>query len=405
MVRNAVSKIQGGTYLRKIRNDAFNGDEGENTYEHINKFLDITNPIKINGWTQDRFRLSIFLVSLTGAAHEWFTKECMGSIATWDSMVEEFIFQFHHLSDHNNDEEEEDSNETDNSPKIFMIERNLFDFETPLCKTFNEFNYLLKIDIDIFTYDIQNFKAYYEYKQEGTDESWSENKVPYQLCDHICEPYLFKNGNAKWPTCTSDIDGFCNGGELPGMVRVGSMTYFQDHIWYNELADGKLKEETLALKTKIEGSWGDATPGVLKFRRWLKGRFNNFHELEYEENFKRGPYANIKTEWGNNPPLDANHIFERDREASNVGCNQEDQGHKDDPIPNHQTARSGRLGVRFSPRGQTDAQRAALWHAISDIQGENRDLRLQLAEERRARLELAEVVDNMRRGQEPRGGA
>ncbi|GJZ51543.1 hypothetical protein Tco_0606058 [Tanacetum coccineum] len=54
--------------------------------------------------------------------------------------------------------------------------------------------------------------------------------------------------------------------------------------------------------------------------------------------------------------------------------------------------------------GQTDAQRAALWHAISDVQGENRDLRLQLAEERRARLELAEVVDGMRRGQEPRGG-
>ncbi|GKB60275.1 hypothetical protein Tco_0916461 [Tanacetum coccineum] len=55
--------------------------------------------------------------------------------------------------------------------------------------------------------------------------------------------------------------------------------------------------------------------------------------------------------------------------------------------------------------GQTDAQRAALWHAISDMQGENQDLRLQLAEERCARLELAEVVDSMRRGQEPRGGS
>ncbi|GJR57288.1 hypothetical protein Tco_1499450 [Tanacetum coccineum] len=324
MVEKCIVKIQ-GTFLEKIRNDAFNGDEGENTYEHINKFLDITNPIKINGLTQDRFRLSIFHVSLTGAAHEWFTKECMGLIATWDSMVEKFILQFHHLSDHNNDEEEEDSNETDNSPEIFLIEGNLFDFETPLCKAFNEFNYLLKIDIDIFTYDIQNFKAYYEYKQEGTDEPWSENRVPYQLCDHICEPYRFKNGNAKWPTCTSDIDRFCNGGELPGMVRVGSMTYFQDHSWYNELADGKLKEETLTLKTKIKGSWGDATPGKV-----------NTHEIALftrMENFERGPYANIKTEWGNNPPLDANHIFERDREASNVGCNQEDQGHKDDPIP------------------------------------------------------------------------
>ncbi|GKA68773.1 hypothetical protein Tco_0768690 [Tanacetum coccineum] len=67
--------------------------------------------------------------------------------------------------------------------------------------------------------------------------------------------------------------------------------------------------------------------------------------------------------------------------------------------------RRGRLGMRFSPGGQTDAQRAALWHAISDVQGENRDLRIQLAEERRARLELAEVVVSMRRGQEPKGDA
>ncbi|GKD90887.1 hypothetical protein Tco_1366394 [Tanacetum coccineum] len=54
--------------------------------------------------------------------------------------------------------------------------------------------------------------------------------------------------------------------------------------------------------------------------------------------------------------------------------------------------------------GQTNAQRAALWHAINDIQGENQDLQLQLVEERRARLELAEVVDSMRRWHEPRGG-
>ncbi|GJU43224.1 hypothetical protein Tco_1200490 [Tanacetum coccineum] len=53
--------------------------------------------------------------------------------------------------------------------------------------------------------------------------------------------------------------------------------------------------------------------------------------------------------------------------------------------------------------GQTDAQRAALWHAISDTQGDNQELQLQLVEERRARLELAEIVDNIRRGQEPPG--
>ncbi|GJZ61936.1 hypothetical protein Tco_0618073 [Tanacetum coccineum] len=54
--------------------------------------------------------------------------------------------------------------------------------------------------------------------------------------------------------------------------------------------------------------------------------------------------------------------------------------------------------------GQTGAHRASPWHAISDVQGENRNLQLQIAEERRARLELAEVIDARRIGQEPIGG-
>ncbi|GJS33208.1 hypothetical protein Tco_0531590 [Tanacetum coccineum] len=301
IVEKCIVKIQ-GTFLEKTRNDAFNGNKEENAYEHINKFLDVVGPIKINGLTQDRFRFSIFPVSLTGAAYEWFTKECMGSITTWDSMIEKFIPKFHHLSDHNDDEDiedEEDPNETNNAPEIFMIEGNLFDFETPLCEAFNEFNFLLKIDIDLFNYDIQDLKTSNEYEQElnndeakGTDEPWSEKG---------------------------------------------------DHGWYDKLVDGKLKDETLALKSKIEGSWGDATPGVIKFYRWLKCYFENFHELEYEvlvklqecwwkvnaheiapftrmENFRRGLYANMKTEWVSNPYLDTNRIFGRDYEASNVSC-------------------------------------------------------------------------------------
>ncbi|GJV68187.1 hypothetical protein Tco_1483696 [Tanacetum coccineum] len=64
---------------------------------------------------------------------------------------------------------------------------------------------------------------------------------------------------------------------------------------------------------------------------------------------------------------------------------------------------SGELLALESWAGQTDAQRAALWHGISDTHMENRELRLQIAEERRARLDLAEIIDSMRRGQEPRG--
>nr|GFC36035.1 hypothetical protein [Tanacetum cinerariifolium] len=46
---------------------------------------------------------------------------------------------------------------------------------------------------------------------------------------------------------------------------------------------------------------------------------------------------------------------------------------------------------------------ASLGHAISDTQMENRELRLQIAKERHARLDLAEIIDSIRRGHEPRG--
>ncbi|GJY39887.1 hypothetical protein Tco_0426251, partial [Tanacetum coccineum] len=195
------------------------------------------------------------------------------------------------------------------------------------------------IDIDLFTFDVQEIKTYEEHEYEmnnnmtgDLEEPWSDNGVPYQLCDHICEPYHFKNGKVKWPTCSADIDGFCNGGELPGMVRVGCMTYFQDHKWYDKLADGVLKEEALIHKARFEESWGDVTPGVMKLCTWLKSSFENFHELDHDvlvkleecwwkvnthecvpftrwENHGRGPYANAKFKNTYDPYLDINRIF------------------------------------------------------------------------------------------------
>ncbi|GJU99505.1 hypothetical protein Tco_1328776 [Tanacetum coccineum] len=265
--------------------------------------------------------LSVFPVSLAGAASEWFTKECIGSITTWDNMVEKFIMKLHHLSDH---DEEEETEEDDNPNETENVHKSSRSKETYL-----------------FTYDIQNFKTYDEYEQElnndiakGTKEPWSENRVPYQLCDHICESYHFKNGETKWPTCTSDIDGFCNGGELPGMVRFGSMTYFQDHRWYDKLADRKLKDETLALKAKVEGSFEnfhDLDYNVLvKLQEcWWKVNAHKIAPFTRMENFGRGPYANMKTEWTSNPYLDVNRIFGRNYEASNVGNTQENLGHEE----------------------------------------------------------------------------
>ncbi|GKC20048.1 hypothetical protein Tco_1022198, partial [Tanacetum coccineum] len=155
---------------------------------------------------------------------EWFTKESIGSITTWDNMVKKFIRKFHHLSDHNKEEETEEDdnlNETDN----------------------------------------------------------------------------------------------------------------------RTARDGSSRKHYLFSRSQV-----------------LKSCFENFHELEYEvlvklqecwwkvnahentpftrmENFGRGPYANMKIEWASNPYLDINRTFGMDYDANNVGCTQENQGHKGNPIP------------------------------------------------------------------------
>nr|GEW53189.1 hypothetical protein [Tanacetum cinerariifolium] len=71
-------------------------------------------------------------------------------------------------------EESSNSDDEDEVAKIFRIETNVFKFETPLCRAFKEFNYLLQIDPDV---------------HEGP---WTENgvwKEPTPVKHHYLERY------------------------------------------------------------------------------------------------------------------------------------------------------------------------------------------------------------------------
>ncbi|GKE80056.1 hypothetical protein Tco_1550056, partial [Tanacetum coccineum] len=74
-----------------------------------------------------------------------------------------------------NDENLIDENEV---AEIFRIKTNVFDFETPTCIAFKEFNYLSQIDPDVLAKDIDGFKTYDEYKDDWIYE-W--NKVHENL--------------------------------------------------------------------------------------------------------------------------------------------------------------------------------------------------------------------------------
>ncbi|GJW10833.1 hypothetical protein Tco_1576660, partial [Tanacetum coccineum] len=120
------------------------------------------------------------------ATSEWFTTECIGTIATWDELVERFTQKFYNLFDHDEEEEADDNEDPDEIDNVSEI------FDTPF----------------------------------------------------------------------SDIDGYCNGGELPGMVRVGRMTYFQDHKWKFEIMKYTFEadEEYVAIKELINHSETNVDP-------------------------------------------------------------------------------------------------------------------------------------------------
>ncbi|GJY54877.1 hypothetical protein Tco_0446541 [Tanacetum coccineum] len=128
--------------------------------------------------------------------------------------------------------------------EIFKIETDVFDYETPLCLAFNEFNYLLKVDPDLLTKDIMGFKTYEDYKDDWIYE-WNEN-VPWVWIE----------------------DGYCNGGNLPGAYHIGNSLHYQDLEWYETLEDSELKDEALRNKAIMEGLISDDESSNDCWKRW-----------------------------------------------------------------------------------------------------------------------------------------
>ncbi|GJR24666.1 hypothetical protein Tco_0973193 [Tanacetum coccineum] len=125
--------------------------------------------------------------------------------------------------------------------KIFRIETDIFQFETSLCEVFREFNYLLKIDVDVANIPWLDYRP------------WME---PSDDIEHIFKSFRFKNGHVKWPTCNWKTEKYCNGGDLPRVIWNRYMIYFKNYEWYENLKEGELKDEDLNSKAIFEGSKG-----------------------------------------------------------------------------------------------------------------------------------------------------
>ncbi|GJX82493.1 hypothetical protein Tco_0331974 [Tanacetum coccineum] len=228
-------------------------------------------------------------IDLKVSDHRKVGKEIMEEVIRGD---DEEVLTDEELS---NLEKEKVSEEKENV-EIFRMEIDIFNFETPLCKEFKEFNHLLQIDMDVLTGDLPRFKTYEDYKDVWIyewnrevlwvkEKPWLDHgisKEPIDDIDHFCMPYHFKSGHTEWPTCNSNKDGYCNRGNLPGIIQIGNMTYFQNYEWYDALEDDDLKNEALIEKAILEGSRGHENREGENFCSWLKECFGNYHELDYE---------------------------------------------------------------------------------------------------------------------------
>ncbi|GJY05308.1 hypothetical protein Tco_0371248 [Tanacetum coccineum] len=275
------------------------GTNGKDAVEHIEYYLKIIDPIKLPNVDHNKLRIVVFSILLSGGARRWFdrTKE---SITCWVDLTAKYFGKYYppsriegnntpiikwdpanprfegwlatkfvnyktmdiftkgalwdywkiggdeiEVSDDESSDLEEYWSDKEESAKNFKIETDVFDYETPLCLAFNEFNYLLKVDPDLLTKDIM---------------SWRE-------------------------------DGYCNGGNFPSAYHIGNSLHYQDLEWYEALEDSELKDEALRNKDIMKGLISDDESGNDCWKRWKS------HEIYYH-NYDEGECENGTHEEG-----------------------------------------------------------------------------------------------------------
>ncbi|GKF06982.1 hypothetical protein Tco_0041206, partial [Tanacetum coccineum] len=155
-------------------------------------------------------------------------------------------------------------NDKDDVAKVFRIDTNLFNFETPMYEAFKEFNYLLQIDPDLLTKVIEGFKTCEDYKDDWIYE-WNKD-IPW-------------------------VD------EKP-------QTNTGDYEWYEALEDSKLKDKALRNKAIMEGfiKEDDNESCYKQMRRWnIYTNYDDAYEINHDDNERKGlcevhelPMCNIR---------------------------------------------------------------------------------------------------------------
>nr|GEW81300.1 reverse transcriptase domain-containing protein [Tanacetum cinerariifolium] len=81
--------------IQQVQNSCqFHGLSGDDANKHLDKFLHVTQSIKVNGVTDDALRLYLFHQSLTRHATAWFDRLPRNYINTFEQMTKMFLGKY-----------------------------------------------------------------------------------------------------------------------------------------------------------------------------------------------------------------------------------------------------------------------------------------------------------------------
>nr|GEU95087.1 hypothetical protein [Tanacetum cinerariifolium] len=449
-----------GKFLDDLRDNAFSGTNREDAMEHIVYFLKIVDPINLPNVNYERLRLSVFSISLVGNASEWFD-ECQGLISSWveywwkenDHEYSSFFDwrdyiqgpYANYYKDFLDKEEHEDKERCEyfddqerttrfrtwtssSTPNVSPSKRDWDNLFQPL---FDEYfnptpcfvSHMLlaaaplpadttatssstTIDQDVpyastspTNQEIQSQVIHQGVKccmyvsgtselildidSEG-DEIGTEDEEDQSL-DSDDEREI--RGRGSWFSLGYKALRHCElsagEGQVPSTFEVGQSS--------RSVPEHKGAGRTSAFREPTLVTWTPSSP------EWSSGSFP-VSPLSLAISI---PVASPAT----SSPTASPDTVEAEDFMAELGA----QRYRLRSLEREHKRATVTFSALWRPvsaleawAGQTDAHRAALWHTMSETQRENHDLRMQLAEERRERLELADRVARMERRQESR---
>ena len=80
--------------ITMVQQHQFTGHPLEDPNEHLGRFMRMENTVKLNGVRPDVIKLQLFPFSLRDVAATWFDSLLVGSVNTWEELVEAFMSRF-----------------------------------------------------------------------------------------------------------------------------------------------------------------------------------------------------------------------------------------------------------------------------------------------------------------------